>query len=576
MRKIAAAAVAIPFVIYYLFSGLFRRVMHGRSIPTLPVRVARPRLPSGPAMSAGLFQGVAVVGAVALLVTGLLIGLPAKQVAGNAPASFSPLAPQGAGLDAQTNLPLDVPFKVQFTKPMNANSVENAFTISPNINVKFLWDATDQVLSIKPDPHWEPFAHYELDISAAATDQEGLGIAAPITTYFDAGSPTSGTITATQMSDGLASPGTAFQVTFSRPVKLATVVTRVGISPHVDFYVAGDDPTDAASQTFTLTPKTSLEATKLYLVSMNMGTGNEAAVDSAGSPITDVPSLSVTTMTTPTVVRFRPQDGVSNDTNQPVSVRFTMPMDTKSTAAAFSVTVNGKAVSGSLSWSENNTVLVLVPRYSFKVQSTIVAKVGSGARSAGGLHLAGSPSSTFKISTPKSTGIAYGPPQSTGVAYGPTGGTGAAAAKWYSSEVYYLNLMNCTRSGRWVTGSGACSTETHHTLPAPGNLLRLNADISNRVSRPYAKYMADNVLMDHFLRGTSPHSRLCAAGYCRLSWAENIGNGGPGMVALEIFYQNESWCRCEHYANIMAPFVSEVGIGVYVSNSNRVSIDFYG
>jgi hypothetical protein len=570
VRKIAAAAVAIPFVIYYLFSGFFRRVMHGRSIPTLPLQVARPRLPSGPAVSAGLFQGAVVVGAVALLVTGLLIGLPAKQVAGNAPASFSPLAPQGASLDSQTNLPLDVPFRVQFTKPMNANSVENALTISPNINARFLWDATGQVLSIKPDPHWEPFAHYKLDISAAATDQEGLGIAAPITAYFDAGSPTSGTITATQMSDGLASPGTAFQVTFSRPVKLATVVTRVGISPHVDFYVAGDDPTDAASQTFVLTPKTSLDAKKLYLVSMNMGTGNEAAVDSAGSPITDVPSLSVTTMTAPTVVRFRPQDGASYDTNQPVSVRFTMPMDTKSTAAAFSVTVNGRAVSGTLSWSENNTVLVLVPRYSFKVGNTIVAKVGPGARSAGGLHLAGSPSSTFKISTPQSTGIAYGP----------TGGSGAAAAKWYSSEVYYLNLMNCTRSGRWVTGSGACSTETHHTLPAPGNLIRLNADISNRVSRPYAKYMADNRLLDHYLRGTSPHSRLCAAGYCGPSWGENIASpsssGQGGMISIEVFYQNEYWCRCEHYYNIMYPYFSVAGIGVYVSNSVRVSIDFYG
>jgi hypothetical protein len=453
---------------------------------------------------------------------------------------------------------------------MNANSVENALTISPNINARFLWDATGQVLSIKPDPHWEPFAHYKLDISAAATDQEGLGIAAPITAYFDAGSPTSGTITATQMSDGLASPGTAFQVTFSRPVKLATVVTRVGISPHVDFYVAGDDPTDAASQTFVLTPKTSLDAKKLYLVSMNMGTGNEAAVDSAGSPITDVPSLSVTTMTAPTVVRFRPQDGASYDTNQPVSVRFTMPMDTKSTAAAFSVTVNGRAVSGTLSWSENNTVLVLVPRYSFKVGNTIVAKVGPGARSAGGLHLAGSPSSTFKISTPQSTGIAYGP----------TGGSGAAAAKWYSSEVYYLNLMNCTRSGRWVTGSGACSTETHHTLPAPGNLIRLNADISNRVSRPYAKYMADNRLLDHYLRGTSPHSRLCAAGYCGPSWGENIASpsssGQGGMISIEVFYQNEYWCRCEHYYNIMYPYFSVAGIGVYVSNSVRVSIDFYG
>jgi hypothetical protein len=565
VRKIVAAAVAIPFIVYYLISALLRRAMHGRSMPAMPVQVARPKMPLNPAIGSGLTQGIVVVGAIALVVTGMLISLPAKRVAGSAPASFSPLAPQGEIIRSQANLPLDVPFKVQFTKPMNANSVENALSIEPNISVKFLWDATGQVLSVKPDPHWEPYAHYTLVIGNAATDQEGLGIAAKIETSFDAGSPTGGTIIATQMSGGLASPGTAFQVTFTRPVKLAMVVTRVGVSPHVDFFVAGDDPTDIASQTFTLTPKTGLAANKLYIVSMNMGTGNEVAVDSAGAAITPVPDLNITTMTSPSVVRFRPQDGVSYDTNQPVSVRFSMPMDTKSTAAAFSVTVSGKQVAGSISWSENNTVLVLIPRYSFKVGNTVIAKVSSAARSAGGLHLAGGASSTFKISTPQSTGIASG-----------TGGAGTAAAKWYSSEVYYLNLMNCTRSGRWVTGSGACSTETHHTLPAPGNLIRLSADISNRVSRPYAKYMADNSLMDHYLRGTTPHSRLCAAGYCGPSWGENIGNGGPGMVALEIFYQNEYWCRCEHYYNIMDPYFSEAGIGVYVSKTSRVSIDFYG
>jgi hypothetical protein len=196
-------------------------------------------------------------------------------------------------------------------------------------------------------------------------------------------------------------------------------VTRLGISPHVDFFVAGDDPTDIASQIFTLTPKTSLDANKLYIVSMNMGSGNEVAVDSAGAAITPVTDLKVTTMTAPTVVRYRPQDGVSNDTNQPVSVRFTMPMDPKSTAAAFSVTVSGRAVAGTLTWAEDNTVLVLTPRYSFKVGNVVVAKVGSGARSAGGLHLAGGGSSTFKVSTPQSTGITY-----------VTGGGSAAQGLW--------------------------------------------------------------------------------------------------------------------------------------------------
>jgi uncharacterized protein YkwD len=155
------------------------------------------------------------------------------------------------------------------------------------------------------------------------------------------------------------------------------------------------------------------------------------------------------------------------------------------------------------------------------------------------------------------------------------------SALWYSSELYYLNLMNCTRKGGWVTGGGACSSETHHTL-LPQSALVLDAGISNNVSRPYAKYMAEHSLLDHYINGTTPHSRLCAAGYCAASWGENIASppsaGNGGMIKIETFYQSESGWRCpNHYCNIMGPYFHRVGIGVWVSHGVvRVSIDFYG
>jgi hypothetical protein len=358
------------------------------------------------------------------------------------------------------------------------------------------------------------------------------------------------------------SPATAFQITFTRPVKLATVLLRFGLNPPVDVTVVGDDPTDTNSQVFTLTPKDQLQSDATYSVGLTDG-----GTDAAGAELEPVPPLQVHTMSAPAVVRFRPQNGsVTYDTNQPVSVRFTMAMDEKSTAAAFSVTVNGKAVSGSTYWAEDDTVLVLTPRYSFKIGTTVVAKVTNAARSKGGLHLAATVSSTFKVSKPVATGISYG-------------GVASATSPYYASEVYYLALMNCTRTGGWVTDSGACSSETHHTLPAQ-SALYLDAGISNKVSRPYAKYMADNRLLDHYLRGTTPHSRLAAAGYPGGSWGENIASpccsGKGGMIDIEIFYQNEYWCRCEHYGNIMDPYFRRAGIGVWVSNSVRVSIDFYG
>jgi hypothetical protein len=544
LRKIAAAALALPFIFFFFVSSLLRRSAPGRVFLAGPVQV------------------VLVGSAILLLVAGMLVGLPAKKVAGGAPPTFAPLAPQAVAQSSGSTLPLDVAFEVQFTKPMNETSVENALVITPAVKVRYLWDATAQRLSLAPDPHWEPDTTYRVDITSPATDQEGLSLATDIHATFKSGSLTSATITATQVSGDLVSPATAFQITFTRPVKLNTVSMRVELTPSVDVDVVGDDPTDAASQVFTVTPRSQLGSDTTYSIGLTDG-----GTDSAGANLQPALPLLVHTMSAPAVVRFRPQAGsVTYDTNQPVSVRFTMAMDEKSTAAAFSVTVNGKAVSGSTYWAEDDTVLVMTPRYSFKIGSTVVARVGTGAKAKGGLHLGAATSATFKVSKPVATGISYG-------------GVASATSPYYASEVYYLALMNCTRTGGWVTDSGACSSETHHTLPAQ-NALYLDAGISNRVSRPYAKYMADNRLLDHYLRGTTPHSRLAAAGYPGGSWGENIASpccsGKGGMIDIEIFYQNEYWCRCEHYGNIMNPYFRRAGIGVWVSNSVRVSIDFYG
>ena len=507
-----------------------------------------------------LMVAVAVISVAGLL----LVALPTKQVvAGEQLPTFAPLAPQADAHRSDSGLALDVPFQVQFTKPMNEASVEAALTISPSTEHKLLWDATSQVLSIAPISHWVPFTNYTIDITNMATDQEGLSLATEIHTSFASGSPTAGTLSATLVLDDLVAPNTAFALTFTRPVKLSTVVTRLAISPAVDVTIVGDDPTDAASATFTMTPKAPLASDQNYVVSFADG-----GTDSAGAALQPVAPASVKTMKAPAVLSFRPQDGtVTLDTGQLVSVRFSAQMDTKATAAAFSVTVNGRAVAGNLYWSEGDTVLALAPRYAFAVGSKVVAKVSTAARSVTGMRIDKAAGATFSVSKPRATSIAFG------------GGIASASAPYHASEVYYMNLMNCTRTGGWVTSSGACSTSGHHTMPAQGRL-SLDSGISNKVSRPYAKYMADNRIFIH--EGYhDPPWRLCHwGGYCGPSWGENIAwpssAGQAGMIAVELFYQSESPCQCEHYMNIMLPYFHRAGVGVWVSGGSvRVSIDFF-
>ncbi|MGZ6266515.1 MAG: Ig-like domain-containing protein, partial [Candidatus Limnocylindrales bacterium] len=508
----------------------------------------------------------------------LLVALPTKQVvAGEQLPTFAPLAPQGDANRSDSSLALDVPFQVQFTKPMNEASVEAALTIQPATEHKLLWDATSQVLSIVPGSHWEPYTDYTIDITNKATDQEGLSLATEIHTSFASGSPTAGTLAATLVVDNLVAPNTAFTLTFTRPVKLSTVMTRLSITPAVDVTIVGDDPTDAASATFAITPKAPLASDSNFVVSFADG-----GTDSSGAALQPVAQVSGHTMKAPAVLSFRPQDGtVTLDTGQLVSVRFSAAMDKKATESAFSVTADGRAVSGNLYWSEGDTVLALAPRYAFKVGSKVVARITTTARSATGMHLEKVSTATFTVSKPRTpTVIARGGSCSNcGGGGGGTGAFGSVAAQRRDLEVYYLGLMNCTRTGGWLTSSGGCSTAAHHTMPAQP-ALNLDDTISLKVARPYAKYLADRNLLTHSGGGTTTRGRFQAAGYGGGSWGENIASphndGTGGMIASQLFFQAEAPYRGGHYYNIMDVYFHRVGIGVWVSNSIRLVVDFYG
>ena len=502
------------------------------------------------------------IGLVAVLVIGTLV----TGAAALAPSNDPTLGPTGTivgGIDMAPN----APFQIHFTKAMDQGSVSQSVRLSPATSYRQVWDGSGRVLSLLPNPVWAPYTYYAVAIDASARDQDGRAMNSPIQSSFQTGSRTAAQITATIPSGAQVAPTTAFQISFTRPVKLVTVMLKLVITPEVPVTITGNDAADQTSQVFTLTPKSILAADTSYSVHFV----NQDALDTTGSTIQPVTSLQVHTLAAAKVVRFRPFDrGYAFDPNQPVSVRFTTPMDTTATTAAFSVEAGGHLIGGQTYWVENDTVLVMLPATPFIVGQRVIARVSKAAKSADGRAIASEAMASFNIARPEVKNIPW------------TGGAASSSSPWYASEVYYLRLVNCTRTGGWVTPSGACSTSTHHTMPAQ-NPLTLDRGISNLVSRPYAKYMADNKLLDHFLNGTTPHYRLSAQGWTSGNNGENIakpGSGGKaGMVAVEIFFQNESPCRCEHYLNIMYPYFHTAGIGVWVSSKThmtRVVMDFYG
>ena len=115
-------------------------------------------------------------------------------------------------------------------------------------------------------------------------------------------------------------------------------------------------------------------------------TGSLADID--GSPVQLPDALSVKAVAGPSVVRFRPRNGwtdVARDAR--LSVRFTQPMERKSTIAAWSATANGTKLTGTFLWGENDTVLAFLPSKAFPAGAKIVMTVGVGATSKAGVPL---------------------------------------------------------------------------------------------------------------------------------------------------------------------------------------------
>ena len=547
MRQLAAAVLEIPIA---GFSYLSRYVSRRSVVTQLTIAAL----------------------AVALVVSGLLFGLPTKTIDAKGPTPYDPASPTVVATPNTAKVNVEAPYVLRFTKPMNQGSVADSLTIKPAAAVRMVWDASGETLSITPVTYWAPFTSYAITVSGSAMDQSGMQLGSPLTAAFATGALTSGKIIATVVADGMVAPTSAFVITFSRPVKLATIQARLSIAPIVTGTIAGDDPTDVSSQVFTFTPDDILSGGTSFTVSFDATN----ATDSAGVALLPVEPLTVQTLAAPDVVRFRPQNGhTTADPNQVISVRFTVPMNRASTAAAFSVTLNGKRVRGAVTWDENNTVLILDPSIRFPVGSTVYMHIASTARSITGQRLGGARNATFKVVRPTVRAIRF----TTRARYP----SAITSAPWHAAELNMLALMNCTRTGGWVTSSGTCSSVTHHVLPAQG-ALGFDNGISDKVSRPYAKYMADRNALSHYLIGT-PHSRLAAAGYGG-GWGENIAMPAnprlAGMISIELFFQNEYKCksgRCEfgHYRNVMNGAFHRAGIGVWVSNGHtRVVIDFYG
>jgi uncharacterized protein YkwD len=355
---------------------------------------------------------------------------------------------------------------------------------------------------------------------------------------------------------------------FARPVTLIAVRAAFVIKPAVKGVIRA-----VSNRLFTFIPAKPLAANTGYTI-----TFGKAIRDTSGTAVA-VPKITrVLTVAAPKMVRFRPASGATAiDPTAAVSVRFTKAMNKNTTARAFSVVVDGRRIAGKITWAEGDTVLVFTPSKQLPKGTGFGVRVLATATSADGARLNTGGSATFKTAgAPATSRAAKATPKPKPITRPGSGGGVLGSGSWAAAETYYLRLMNCTRTGGWVTSGGACGGGgTRHVAP-----LWIDRGISARVSRPYARYLAATGICSHFADGNPGH-RLRRAGYGSYAWAENIScphsmNVMGLMLATQLYFEDEKPYRGGHYVNLMNAAYDRVGIGVAVVNGRaEVVIDFY-
>lgn len=545
MRNAAIALLAVPILAAVYLGALLRR-----SILT--------RLAVALGMTAILAGGV--IGA----------GLPSPAVTtANPPAPIVPLTRAAFRTVVTTNAPVTAAQTIEFTTPMNAVSVEASVTVEPATPVDLRWNAARNKLTITPRTTWAPGTFHTVSVQAGALAATGQPLARPARAAFLTRQPATANLAATAPVGNRASVNTAFSLTFDGAIDASTVQDAITINPPIEGSLEATG-TPKGAHTYRFVPSQPLSPDTVYKLTV------KGVRDVDGLAVTPQ-SIAVRTVKAPAVIRFRPRaDTKDAARDATVSVRFTEPMDRSSTAKAFSLKIGGKQIKGTVSWAENNTVLVFNPSSALPYGAAVVAKVDITAKAATGSGMVRSVRAIFRT-VPKPKPKPKPAPVVRPAASSSGGGGGAAVGggSWAAVETYYLRLMNCTRQGGWVTSSGTCSSPGGRNVAA----LRLDSGISSRVARPYAKLLATRGACNHFLDG-NPGNRLARAGFTSYRWAENIGcrAGSPmaSVLGTHLFYQSERPYSGGHYVNLMNPAYDRVGIGVWVSSGRtRLVVDFY-
>ena len=547
MRKVLAVVLALPVVALVYLASAAHRTIAGRTLV---------------ALLAGASIGLGVVALA-----------PTPQTVATPPAAVHALPRAAFANHVAVGFDLRAPVTIQFTNAMDAASVVAALRVEPITAVQLIWDPSGRALTVQPTERWQAGTLHVLTVGRGALDLQGQPLGVPVRSTFLTRPAVEGVAESTRLVGKRIALDSRFTFTFDAPIDVASAQAAFRIEPAVPgtLTALGSGIRRGVTQ-LVFDPDGVLAPDTVYRVTFGDG-----FLDLDGAAITNPPAFQARTVVAPRVVRFRPRASTHDvDRGASISVRFTSPMHRVRTADAFHVLVHGKEVKGAITWAENDTVLVFDPARALPYGVTVVMRVDATAQSKAKAPIGEAIEARFTVEprpvAPRRTTTTTKTPIRP-----PSGGGSVGSGSWAAVEAYYLRLMNCTRTGGWVTSTGSCSSPGGRNVAA----LKLDSGISSRVARPYAKLLATRGICNHFING-NPGDRLERAGYTSYRWAENLGcrSGNPYSAVLgsHLYFQSErAWTPDGgHYVNLMNSAYDRVGIGVWVyAGRVRLVVDFY-
>ena len=370
MRKVLAAVLAVPVAGFLYLATLAHRTLAGRVLV---------------AVGTGAALGVAVVALV-----------PARPTTAIPPSIVRPLPAVAFDSTLTTGVALRAPVVIHFATPMDAASVAAALRVDPVTAVSLTWDPAGRALAVQPVERWAPGVLHAVTVDAGAVDTFGQPLASPARSVFVTREAVAGTIAATTTAGARLALDSGFRVAFDAPVDIASAAAAFRVEPAVAGRLVPTGRRGGVTS-FTFQPAEPLTTDTVYRVWFD-----QTVVDVDGAAVTAPTTLVARTIPAPSVVRFRPRAGTAKVARSAdIAVRFTLPMQRASTAKAFHLLVNGKAVPGRITWGDGDTVLMFDPATAFPYGATVVATVDGTARSRAGASLTAAKDTFTVVPKPK-------------------------------------------------------------------------------------------------------------------------------------------------------------------------------